>query len=416
MKINKENLLKGLKNPIKAIIVVTYPLILRIFNTIINKNKNIIIFGAEYGQGYSGNSRIMYEWMLENRPDIRPTWITKSEEIYRSLKDEKPVVLAHSFTGIITLTRATVVGITHGMSDITYSPDYVSDSTSVVCLRNATGFIWNTEFFKKSDKFEGGKQRRRECDKLIANSEYEVEIETRRLPHDESKYEITGHPRNDVLIDEWEEYRSIYEEEFRNFDNVLLYAPTRRIGYPLPDPVELFPFDDFNEENLLKLLERNNALLLLRPHPRTIEAMKSKTSDDYIKLATNVEKLCENERIRMAAPQELTTLESLIIHVDILITDYSSVINYQIAKGYPVIYIPYDITKWEQKIGIVLESYGSLPGSIANDFDQFTHLVNSYIKNDDNESITSADYTGSFFKHRDGAACERVNGLIEDLR
>jgi CDP-glycerol glycerophosphotransferase (TagB/SpsB family) len=416
MKINKENLLKGLKNPTKAIIVVMYPLILKVLSNILKQNKSIIIFGAEYGQGYTGNSRIMYEWMLENRPDVRPVWITKNRNVYDRLKDKKPVELLHSFDGICALSKATVACVTHDSSDITSDLSYLSDSITVICLRHATGFIWNTNYLKKTNRLESAKQKRKIYDTIIANSKYEIDIETRKIPHDQNKYEITGFPRNDILINKPNNYSNEYGKEFHKFDNIILYAPTRRVGYSLTEPVEFFPFNDFSEEKLSKLLEKHNSLLLLRPHPRTIDAMESNKTSSYVQLNNFINKLCENKRITMAGNDQYESLESLMIHVDVLITDYSSIMTYQMVKKYPIIYIPYDITDWKEEVGIILNNYGDLPGSKVSEYDEFLDTLGCYLQSYNENKISQSGFIDRFYKFADGKARERVNEVIENAR
>ena len=46
------------------------------FQRLLPRDKNIWVFGSWFGQRYSDNSRAMYEFVLENRPDIKPFWIT----------------------------------------------------------------------------------------------------------------------------------------------------------------------------------------------------------------------------------------------------------------------------------------------------------------------------------------------------
>ena len=77
------------------------------------RNKNKWVFGAWFGDRYSDNSRAMYEYVLEELPDIKACWLTKNDTVYMKLKSEgKPVELLSSFKGKFFALTAKVAFIT----------------------------------------------------------------------------------------------------------------------------------------------------------------------------------------------------------------------------------------------------------------------------------------------------------------
>src|SRR5690606_17892789 len=75
----------------------------------VHKQPRLVLFGAMNGVWYGDNSRHLYEWYLEHRPDREVYWLTRSPEVERELRAAgRPVVRSDSWAGYLLLLQAGV--------------------------------------------------------------------------------------------------------------------------------------------------------------------------------------------------------------------------------------------------------------------------------------------------------------------
>ncbi len=75
-------------------------------------------FDAWQGQRYSDNLRALYEYVLENVPQIQCCWLTRSQSVYNRLKKaNKHGALIYSKEGIDIQKKSGVFFATHGNMD-----------------------------------------------------------------------------------------------------------------------------------------------------------------------------------------------------------------------------------------------------------------------------------------------------------
>ena len=83
------------------------------------RSKRICVFGAWYGQKYSDNSKWLYEYILQHKPEIKSIWITKNRDVYNMLRTTgKPVYMSKSLKGIWFCLRAKYIFITSTQNDV----------------------------------------------------------------------------------------------------------------------------------------------------------------------------------------------------------------------------------------------------------------------------------------------------------
>ena len=144
---------------------------------------------------------------------------------------------------------------------------------------------------------------------------------------------ITGTPRNDYLL--YPNNELLQEHSYLN-KKVILYAPTwREYG----DRSSFFPFEDKDLERLNAFLETQDAYLLMRGHREEMERI----SENY-----GEEKL---SRILPAHQEFFPDAQRLLAHVDVLVTDYSSIYLDFLLLDKPMIFIPYDLEKYQSYRG-----------------------------------------------------------------
>ena len=77
---------------------------------IIPVNKKVYIFGSWFGKKYSDNSKYLYEYILENHPEIKAYWFTREKKVFEQLRRErKPVLYGVSISSVYLHLVAFVV-------------------------------------------------------------------------------------------------------------------------------------------------------------------------------------------------------------------------------------------------------------------------------------------------------------------
>lgn len=94
----------------KYIVYYFVEIVLKTLLFIIPKKKDLILFGAWFGQKYIDNTKYVYEYMLEKEDMYDVRWYTRNKHIYNKLRCEgKPTVLANTLKGRWTLLRASLL-------------------------------------------------------------------------------------------------------------------------------------------------------------------------------------------------------------------------------------------------------------------------------------------------------------------
>lgn len=157
------------------------------------------------------------------------------------------------------------------------------------------------------------------------------------------------------------------------YSKIIFYMPTFRKGCGRELSVNyfqntLFNFDNYDDSCLLKYLENNNYLLIVKRHPS--DELNYKCIDsEYIKVINN-DKLSD---LGM-------DVNAILNACDLLITDYSSVgIEYAFLDR-PVIYVSTDLKEYYDERGIILDNYDFWTDGITCDnYNDMIKLIDKYI-------------------------------------
>ena len=167
-----------------------------------------------------------------------------------------------------------------------------------------------------------------------------------------------GYPRNDILLFPEEKRQAFlrrfaseetwgFIQKFRQYDRVFLYMPTWRESQR-----NLFA-EHLNLEALHLLMERKNALLVLKPHTNTVvhEHIRSMRYSNLLFLEGSVD------------------IYPLLPYTDVLITDYSSVLyDYLLMPGKGVILYLYDYADYVKERDFNYPFLDNVAGEIAYTF------------------------------------------------
>ena len=99
--------------------------------------EKIVLFGAMNGNWYGDNAMHLFLWVVENRPDIKPIWVTRNYDVYFDLKHRNlPVVMQLSIKGFKILCTARVGVFTDSLRDLLIDPLWCHKDLRLVALRH----------------------------------------------------------------------------------------------------------------------------------------------------------------------------------------------------------------------------------------------------------------------------------------
>jgi CDP-glycerol glycerophosphotransferase (TagB/SpsB family) len=215
--------------------------------------------------------------------------------------------------------------------------------------------------------------------------------------------QVTGEPRADVLFagraaDRIANARALLAPHLGGHTSakVVLYAPTWRDGEPdpgVPTEDEWLRLDEF--------CEANDVVLLVRPHRLAVGEYNHSSS-----------------RVRLLTSQQLADSMAILWAVDVLISDYSSMVVDFAATGHHVLLLAPDLESYQRTRGLYID-YGWLAGGTWSS--TWTELIDRLdaLLNDPNAALASTEHTrmlaDTFHAHTDGRNAIRVVSVALDL-
>ena len=89
------------------------------YTSMITRDDKLLIFGSWLGEKYADNPRYLYEYIVENRPDLKAVWITKNQEVFQKLhKRQYPVMMAEKRETRKIVKKANYIFTATGIFDI----------------------------------------------------------------------------------------------------------------------------------------------------------------------------------------------------------------------------------------------------------------------------------------------------------
>ena len=388
-----------------------YTVIVLVTTMIFKRSRNLVIFGSKHGNFYCDNSKYLFEWILQNKPEIKCLWLTRNSEVENLLKKNNiPCLNMYSLKGRFAVRRALVGVISHSLKDLVPKPTDIPGSINLIqlfhgqCVK-AVRFGMNEGFEDNNEATERGLEAEL-ISYAISTSDFMSDLWEKCMKFGRNKHITAGFPRNDCLIKIPDKNKHMWKN-FMNgeiYQNTILYAPTYRPGMK---PTVFFPFPDYSKDILLDILDSTKSILLLRPH--LTDLLK------YKELRIFLNDLASHKRIKLATHAEFTDINTFLPFIDVLLTDYSSIYHDFLLLNKPMIFIPYDYDHYNQRSGFLYDYFENLPGPSVNTFDDFSKELCSVTSGSDNYGEKRAFLTEQIHKYSDANACERVSKLVEDL-
>lgn len=364
------------------------------------RSDRIAVFGYSNGSSFTDNSKYQYLHSTRREPDLRPVWLTRNEAVVTELRSKgHEVHRFRSWRGVYLTLRAGVVFVTHSRRDV---PWYVTGGADVVRFGHGVPF-------KKYGRANPGLSDRKGRVKsvgyglTVGNFTYSIATseefatyvaEATGLAQD--AVHVTGLPRMD-MPDLPDEDRHLYCDRDllrslrtdRADSHVVFYFPTWREGDHGPVPEEL------DTEALDAVLRETDSYLLTRPHPNSTEWA-----------------LDASELQRVIAVDMESDFYPVFEHVDLFVTDYSSLFHDSVFYETPVVFFAHDLSTYTERRELFFE-YESVPGDVVTSPDAFVERLRDVLEDLEGYERRYADELETWrtdtFAYHDARNCERVS-------
>lgn len=353
---------------IKRIISKVYKIIFNITATVFSVRKDVVLFESFNGKLPSDNPYAIYQELVKQTDKANLYWGIKKVHI-KEAKQQFPdlnLVPRFSVKWLWLTTRANFWVFNSRM------PNWLKKNKDTIYIQTWHGTPLkklgadiqevampgnDTEKYKNNFIFEASR-----WDYLIAPNQYSEDIFKRAFQFKNTFLEI-GYPRNDELVNNKnnQKLQDGLKEKIIGKKNgrVILYAPTWRDDYFIKKGSYKF-YMPFSLEKMVKCLGQDDTLII-RPHYLVGDSIDIKGYEDRVKV-------CMDEAIN-----------DLYLISDLLITDYSSVMFDFAILQRPMLFYPYDMAHYKEKLRGFYLDYNEVPGPIAEDEEKLYEFIRNFV-------------------------------------
>lgn len=371
----------------------------RLLEVFFYKDKNLItIFFTEHN--FADNSRYFLEYLYSNTDHkYEVKVLVKNKVLFDEISLNYPNITHYSksLSGLKLFLKTKNIVISHG-SDASYFFPYFLDvkSKNIVNLWHGIP-LKRLSLQVKGIRESKSRSRFQKFSSICAASTFEQFLLASCFDMHIDDIWITGTPRNDYLL--YPNNELLQEHSYLN-KKVILYAPTwREYG----DRSSFFPFEDKDLERLNAFLETQDAYLLMRGHREEMERI----SENY-----GEKKL---SRILPAHQEIFPDAQRLLVHVDVLVTDYSSIYLDFLLLDKPMIFIPYDLEQYQSYRGFLFDYDTHTPGDKVGTQAEFMKSLDMAMNQPECGASERARMKNLFHTYEDGKSSERIIAQINKM-
>ncbi len=367
------------------------------------RSKSVWVLGSHDGEQFHGNAKYLFLYANHTDLDVTPVWICKRESVAEELTDQGyNAYVADSLKGIYYTLRAKFVFGTHGI-DV---PWWLTGNATVVQLWHSPAiktFGWDMESRQDLPVTQSIYYNYvNDWEYFIVTSQQEREKYSSAFRMDPENVWITGYPRTDQLFSKLPGWSiGLNETELEEIESkaetstMIGYIPTWRAqedGTKQGEGIE----EAFDPARINDVLKSLNAYLVVKLHPKDAETVQYEGQDRIIEFSPNDDVM------------------PLLEHLDVLVTDYSSVYIDYLLLDRPVVFYPYDKESYLESRSLYHDYHTITPGEIAATEDELIDAITAAVDGDgyrdERERIRD-----QFFEHTDGRSCERVIQKVTSL-
>jgi CDP-ribitol ribitolphosphotransferase len=343
-----------------------------------------ILFASALISELSGNLRAVHDRMVERGLDRDYDLVTA----LRPPRDRR------GFLGRVRLAsaldRATVI-----LLDDSYPPLHwlkIGPSVRVIQLWHAAGAFKTVGFSRVGTPTDADTFARvhRKYTAAIVSSEHDVPFYAEAFGIPEAIVFPTGIPRMDRFFDERARAAGLAAARaaFPQTDGrmTILYAPTFRGDGPKSSHFDLGVLD---YAGLHAIAVAKDAVVIIKLHPFVVQPLGIP--------AAFADRLIDGSRASL-------DVNDLLFAVDLLITDYSSIVFEFSTLGRPMLFYAYDLDDYAGSRDFYVPFETFVPGRIVRTFPE----VLDAIRRDDYQADKVARFAAQHFAHLDAGSADRV--------
>ena len=340
------------------------------FSFLMPRSKKQVAFGS-YRGGFNDNSKYLFIYAAEHRKDLDVCWLSVNRQTVKhvcSLGLQAYWVL--SPVGVWKALRAKYWFVNSYSSDIMYC---LSGGATIVNLWHGVG-LKRCEFNIKdgvlADRYVKQTFKERfyhpesfkHPDYLLSSTEFQSKMFASAFRISLEKCLNLGYPRNEILKKDQVDVLNFVEkyepasthqliDTIKSFDKAYIYMPTWR------DSQKNVFAQQMNLRKLSEVLKKQNALLLLKPHPNTIV--------DSIYQADNI-----------VLVERTVDIYGVLPFTDVLITDYSSILyDYLLIPKKQVILYLYDYQEYVKDRDFYYPFDENVVGRQVKTFEELVNVI-----------------------------------------
>ena len=348
---------------VKAVWLFPTWLICRLFPV----NQIKIVVSNFYGRGYGDNPKYIIEKLLESTEKFKIIWLIKNDAEKSTLPEGVEACRINSIRSIYHLSTAKIWIDNCRKGFVMFKRKnqlYIQTWHGFALKRIEQDVIENL-----SKKYiQNAKSDSKKIDLIISDSSFMTDIYKSHFWYNGNVVEI-GSPRNDIIINT---HTSLKEKIFNEFNintnkKLILYAPTFRA----------------DGSNAAYSLDYNNLII----------ACKKKFGEDFsvlVRLHPNVvknSKFMKFDGVNIINASFYPDMQELLAAVDIVITDYSSLM-FDFALSYkPCFQFALDIDEYKKDRNFYFDIY-NLPFMLAKSNEE---LVNNILSFDEKQYKTKLE-------------------------
>lgn len=341
-------------------------------------DKKINILFSSYPD-FSGNPKALYEYINTNYiSKFNMYWVAYSDTNVEHLKKNNiDVVFFQSEEYKDLMPNINIIFDTNGFLLSEKNPNQIYVNLWHGSSPKKKGYLLSVDNFAEQD-IEYYKTARRKTDYLIVPSEFSKLIFASAFNVNAQNILPLGYPRDEYLLncDGKENLQKLTNLNLKNYNKIIFYLPTFRKGANRVDAPDIFEnnllnINKYSEEDLVKFLEDNNYLLVVKKHPAEMNNINTNIN------TSNILILSED-----SMTEKNLTIYELLNSADLLIADYSSVYVEYLLLEKPVLFFHQDINTYTQNRDLILQDAEIwFPGPRVYDFENFKKEIVQLLNN-----------------------------------
>lgn len=364
---------------------------------LVGRDDDLWVFGARGGRTVGENSKYLFLHVVAECPDVRAVWVAHDDVVRTLRRRGYEAYRADSLRGRLLQLRAGVVFLTHNFDDVDC---WTVGGALTVMLWHGSPLkyiSWDAELrdlpwpVAAAERTLYGRY-----DLVLGTSEATLGplVSGFRLPY--PRFAPVGYPRTDALLGDVPDADvGVNQDALARLEgfggDVVLYLPTYR---GVPADRATIRLDEDALARLDETCARRGAHLVCKPHPRE-------------SLTTDLDPYPRVHRL----PAE-SDVYPLLSHVDVLVTDYSSVYLEFLLLDRPVVFYPYDLTRYRERRGLYYDYDAVTPGPQVTDVDDLCAALDRTLAGDDEYGSARERVRERFFDVRDGERSAAVARLV----